>query len=248
MMKKVLLLLAVFLPSGMTLAQPQCPMTAHIDTRATVTMTTPDGQVSAVVDSTTLGAYGTYRLHATVDDDTLSLPFTLTEDVLSVDVQLRIVNNYFDPRLSVDLDVTRHLIPPDSIKIVSFENVTEGDFPGPVFKVYNGSEDTLYGRFMPNYLWGWLEVLKDGIPLGKLIGMIDVNFVEGSPFIPKSFKYATVGSFGRRVYAGIDYRFVLECYTPYRSTLAHESSTYRWFTHVKSWYQLSYDFRIEPEE
>ena len=122
------------------------------------------------------------------------------------------------------------------------------DSPGPVFTVYNGSEDTLYGRYLPNYLWGWLEVLKDGVSMGKQIGMIDVNFVEGSPFIPKSFKCATVGSFGRHVYAGIDYRFVLDCYTPYRSTLAHESATYRWFTHVNSWYQLTYDFRIEPEE
>ncbi len=234
MMKKALFLLAVLLPFGTLSAQPQCLMTTRIDTKARVTMTTPDGRVSDVVDSTILETYGVYCLHATVDGDTLSLPFTLTEEVLSVDVQLRIVNNYFDPRLSVDMDVTRHLIPPDSIKILSFKNVTEGDFPGPVFTVYNGSEDTLYGRYMPNYLWGWLEVLKDGIPLGKLIGMIDVNFVEGSPFIPKSFKYATVGSFGRRVYAGIDYRFVLDCYTPYRSTLAHESATYRWFTHVKS--------------
>lgn len=248
MMKKSIFLLTVLLPFGTLSAQPQCLMTARIDTKARVTMTTPDGHILDVVDSTTLRAYGTYCLHAIVDRDTLSLPFTLTKEVLSVDVQLRILKNFYDPRLSIHFDINRHLIPPDSIKIVSFENVTGVDFPGPQFTVYNGSEDTLYGYYLPNYLWGWLELFKDGISIGKQIGTIDYNFVEGSPFKPKSFKYATVGSFGRHVYAGIDYRFVLDCYTPYRSTLAYESASYRWFTHIKSWYHLTYDFRIEPEE
>ena len=87
------------------------------------------------------------------------------------------------------------------------------------------------------------------VPVGKLMGMIDVNFVEGKPFEPKTYRTATVGSFGQGVSIGrdYDYRFNLLYYTRPQtrgSRLTRETDTRRWFTSRQSWYHLTYDFEI----
>ena len=78
-MKKIVSICTLLLAIGTLSAQPQCLMTAHLDTATQVIMTMPNGLEMPVGDSTILREYGDYRLLAIVDEkDTMSLSFTLT--------------------------------------------------------------------------------------------------------------------------------------------------------------------------
>lgn len=245
-MKKAVSLWLLLAVVGTLSAQPQCLMTARFDTTTMVIMTMPSGVETAVDDSVMLGEYGEYRLRAIVNkSDTMSLSFTLTEEVEMVNVNLSLSQSPFDTRQSVIFEVERYLAPLEGVGIVDCRYEKATDIVEPIFTVKNDSEDTLYGYWLPNYFWGWVEVLEDGVPVGKLIGRIDVNFVEGKPFGPKSSKAATIGSFRWGVRVGRDYRFHLLYYNRPQTRgarLVRETDTHRWFVSNKSWYHLTYDF------
>ena len=209
-------------------------------------MTMPNGRETPVGDSIVLGEYGEYRLQAIVDErDTMSLSFTLTGEVEMVDVRLSLRQSPSDARQSVIFEVDRYLAPLEGVGVAGLHYQKASDIVGPIFTIKNDSEDTLYGYWLPNYFWGWVEVLIDGYPVGKLMGSVDVNFVEGKPFVPKTCKTATVGSFGQGVPAGTDCRFHLLYYTrpqTHGARLVRETDTQRWFISNKSWYHLTYDF------
>ena len=247
-MRKALLIMTAVLALGAA-AETQCPMKAKIDDNAVLQLRMPDGKEVPVDEGMVLHELGEYRLWAVVDNfnglmDTTSLTFTLTGEEMQVEVSLSCYDKY-----DVFFSVTRHLIPPKEIEI-AYDKYVEANgnvFPGPYFRVKNGSNDTLFGYWLPDYLWGSVEVMKDGVPLGMLGATIDYNFSGGQPCLPHTEDIAIVGSFGRQLGDG-QYRFHL-LYSTHRQlrgyTLTREESPYRWFTSVQSWYDLTCDFTKE---
>lgn len=216
-------------------------MTAEIDSTATLTMTMPNGVELPLTDSTLLKERGNYRLLADVQGDTLTLSFTLTGEENKMEVSLKVRQE------EILFDVTQYLPPLKEVEIEEkFQR--KDDWTNTIFLLTNNSEDTLFGYFLPNYMWGWLEVMRDSLPTNhKLYGRIDLNFVESVPFLPHTQKYACVASFGRYV-PPYTYRFHLLYSTRRQSkdpSLVRETAMHRWFTSVQSWHHLTYDFEIK---
>lgn len=123
-----------------------------------------------------------------------------------------------------------------------------GEFPGPQFLVKNESRDTLYGEWLPGYLWGRLSIWNDGKYVGNLVGQICTTCDEEPPLYPNFVKPAWIAAFGRRTPPG-KYRFNLyystENKTKGTATLVSETNAFRWWSAVQNWYLLTCEFEIE---
>lgn len=92
--------------------------------------------------------------------------------------------------------VNKIYTPPVTIEI-ELDTTYKGDaFKGPVFKIKNNSNDTLYGEHLPGYFWGSLSYLRNDSIVATESGILDLNFVRSPPLYPDSTKFALVGSFG----------------------------------------------------
>ncbi|MBQ6726328.1 MAG: hypothetical protein IJQ89_07080 [Bacteroidales bacterium] len=214
-------------------------------------MTKPDGQKAMLSDSIMLRDTGSYRLTATVNgSDTLSLSFILTggEEVVKVCINNPLPSCRDGNTKKTVFSIERHLFPPKNVEIETYKYKRRGRIEGPIFKIKNGSKDTLYGYFSPNFLWGWLEVFDNGKRTGWLFGTRDYQYNGGGkPLFPNSTKKATVGKSGIHVHAGI-YRYHILYSTKPQNIgipLTYKTSTRDRYTSVKSWYHLTCDFEIK---
>ena len=252
-MKKLVLLGIIFCVLGITSVRAQCPLIASIDTTATVIMTKPDGQKAILSDSIMLRDTGTYRLTATVNgSDTLSLSFILTggEEVVKVCINTPLPScKDFNTKKTV-FSIERHLFPPKNVEIETYKYKRKGRIVGPIFKIKNGSEDTLYGYWSPNFLGGWLEVFENGKRINWLYGSIYYQYNDGGkPLFPNSTKKATVGKSGIHVPADTYRYHILFSTKPQKHgiPLTHQTATRDWNTSVQSWYHLTCDFEIKSK-
>lgn len=250
-MKKVAPAILSFLLLCKMFGYAQCPIISEIDTNTFVTLTMPNGSKTPLGDSLLLQDTGTYRLTATVNwTDSLSLSFILTgeEEVVKVFIDSPVPScRDFNTQQTV-FSIERHLFPPKNVEIETYKYKRRGRIEGPIFKIKNGSKDTLYGYFSPNFLWGWLEVFDNGKRTGWLFGTRDYQYNGGGkPLFPNYTKKATVGKSGIHVHAGI-YRYHILYSTKPQNLgipLTYKTSTRDWYTSVKSWYHLTCDFEIK---
>jgi hypothetical protein len=121
---------------------------------------------------------------------------------------------------------------------------------GPYFCVKNNSRDTIFGEYLPSYLWGSLSILSnDSIWINKGTE-IDANFEGSTPLYPDSATIATVGSFGYSNNLSINkYMYTLiystENWDKHGSRKYKENDSYVWWVGVKVLYRLNFEFEIK---
>lgn len=242
--------------------------------RGTLRLLLPDGKSTIVLDDTIkhlqkeyhLGQLGEYRLTLIFTNeisgrDSLERSFTLTGEEYKVETTAhfgREPKNWFDWQSKDSINsgrftITKYSHPSPLVKIKYLRNNTgeNGEFPGPLFIVKNESKDTLYGEWLPGYLWGTLSRWVEGEYVGNPSGQICTTCDYEPPLYPDSVKLAWVGSFGVRISPG-KYRFNLYYSTENNIRGAagkvYESDTFRWWSSVQNWHLLTCEFETKPKE
>lgn len=238
----------------------------------TLRMLLPNGNTVVLIDDTTrqikkdynLNQLGEYRITAifssnTSGRDSLEKTFMLTGEEYKVEAMLHFQKeskNWYDWNnkesiTSGHFKIIKYSNPSPSVKIsfLRYYNTGEiGEVQGPLFVVKNESQDTIYGEYLPGYLWGTLFMWRDGEYVGAKGGMIDLDFNPEPPLYPNSEKLAWVGSFGRKITPG-KYRFNLYYSTEDRakgsSKLTCETDSFRWWSDVQNWHLLTCEFETD---
>ena len=206
---------------------------------------------------------GEYRLTAIFTNDlsgmdSLERVFTLTGEEYKVETIVHFQReskswyhlNCTDSINSGHFTIIKYSKPSPQVKIeyLRYCNGEIGEISGPIFTVKNESRDTLYGEWLPGYLWGTLSKWVDGEYVGNKCGVLDTNCVEAPPLYPNSDKLAWVGSFGIKISSG-KYRFNLYYSTGEEingsSKLTSETDTFRWWSAVKNRHLLTCEFEKE---
>ena len=246
------------------------PSTSH----GILRMLLPDGKSTIVLDDTVkqmrkeyhLEQLGEYRLtvifsNAISGRDSLERTFTLTGEEYKVETSAhfqREKKNWSDWKSKDSINsgrftITKYSHPSPLVKMKFLRSSTgeNNEFPGPHFIVKNESRDTLYGEWLPGYLWGTISRWVDGEYVGNQSGQICTTWVDELPLYPDSVKPAWVASFGAKIPPG-KYRFNLYYSTENKikgaATKIYESNTFRWWSSVQNWHLLTCDFETKPKE
>ena len=246
------------------------PSTSH----GTLRMLLPDGKSTILLDDTVkqtkkeyhLEQLGEYRLTAVFFSalsgrDSLERIFTLTGEEYKVETIVhfsRELKDLFDWKSKDSINSGRftitmysHPSPLVKMKYIRSSTGENNEFPGPLFIVKNESRDTLYGEWLPGYLWGTLYKWVDGEYVGNHSGQICTTWADEPPLYPDSVKPAWVGSSGARIPPG-KYRFNLYYSTENNikgaATKIYESDTFRWWSSVQNWHLLTCEFETKPKE
>lgn len=269
-----LLVLLMVCATGFTVAA-QCNMqidysvediqsTAH----GALRMLSPDGKTTILFDDTirqmkkdfSLEQLGEYRLKAIFTNDfsgidSLERVFTLTGEEYKVETILHFQKepkNWYvleskDSITCGQFMIIKYSNPSPLVKIKYLRYCTgeNGEIQGPLFVVKNESQDTIYGEYLPGFLWGTLSMCCDGEYVGARGGVIDLNCYPVPPLYPNSEKMAWVGSFGIKITPG-KYRFNLYYSTEDKSKgtseLTSETDSFRWLSDVQNWHLLTCEF------
>lgn len=146
--------------------------------------------------------------------------------------------------------VNKYYHAPKTIEI-SLDKEDRGsiDYKGPLFEIKNNSTETLYGEYLPGYLWGSLCYVKNDSTYQTRKGILDYEFVDLPPLYPGSVKLATVGSFGlTEKLPPFDYRFEVMLAKNRQSTrveIYKKQKKSIWWAKTNEYYQLEYNFKIE---
>ncbi|MBR5716635.1 MAG: hypothetical protein IKX59_08610 [Bacteroidales bacterium] len=237
------------------------------NTHGIVMMRLPDGADTILIDGTIrqsrttchLNQLGEYRLTICIDADKLgkdscSRNFMLTCEEFNVktrvDVERRCKNlsdwHCKDSIISCLFGIARYSQPSPLVEIeyLRTERGGDGAFAGPYFVVHNHSNDTIYGEWLPGYLWGSFSKWIDGKYEGDHVGQICTTWEDQPPLYPGKVKEAWIASMGRRIVPG-KYRFNLH-YSTDKGTgsysLSHESDSFRWWTSLENWHLLTCEF------
>ena len=271
---KWVILLLMMCATGFTVAA-QCNMqidysvediqsTAH----GALRMLSPEGKTTVLLDDTvrqmkkdfSLEQLGEYRLTAIFTNklsgiDSLEKVFTLTGEEYKVktiihfqrEPQKEYVFDCKDSIYSGRFTIIKYSNPSPLVKIKYLRYCTgeNGEIQGPLFVVKNESQDTIYGEYLPGFLWGTLSMCCDGEYVGARGGVIDLNCYPVPPLYPNSEKMAWVGSFGIKITPG-KYRFNLYYSTEDKSKgtseLTSETDSFRWWSNVQNWHLLTCEF------
>ena len=234
-------------------------------------MLLPDGKSTIVLDDTVrqmqkeyhLEQLGEYRLtvvfsNAISGRDSLERTFTLTGEEYKVETiahfwrQKKDLSDWKckDSINSGRFTITNYSYPSPLVKMKFLRNNMDkiGEIPGPQFLVKNESADTLYGEWLPGFLWGSLSRWVEGKYVGNLVGQICTDWDYEPPLYPDSVKMAWVASDGKRVPPG-KYRFNLYYSTENNikgaATKIYESDTFRWWSSVQNWHLLTCEFETK---
>ena len=240
----------------------------------TLRMLHPDGKSTILLDDTIkqmqkeihLEQLGEYRLTAIFSNvksgkDSLERTFMLTGEEYKIEAiahfqqEKKNMSDWKnkDSITSGRFTITKYSKPSPLVKIKFLRNSTgeNNEFPGPLFLVKNESRDTLYGEWLPGYLWGTLSKWVDGRYEGNLGGEICTTWTDEPPLYPDSVKPAWVSSFGRKTPPG-KYRFNLYYSTEKNSKgsarLTSETDSFRWWSSVQNWHLLTCEFETRPKE
>lgn len=234
--------------------------------RVTVKMVVPDGNCITMYDDTVsqmqqechLEQLGEYRLAVSFSNaisgrDSLERTFTLTGEEYKVKTSVSFrrekkVWNDWKNKDSINsgrFSIIKYSHPSPSVKIKFLRNCP-GEL-GPLFVVSNESRDTLYGEWLPGYLWGRLSKWVDGKYEGNSVGQICTTWADEPPLYPDSVKHAWVASFGKKNAYG-KYRFNLYYSTEKvmkgSASKVYESDAFRWWSCVQNWHLLTCEFEV----
>lgn len=185
--------------------------------------------------------------------DSLIYPFRLTGQETDIEIEISFYPETNQKSNKGYVSICKYQESLPSINIC-LENMESSDYyKGPLFRLTNHSNDTIYGEYMPGYFWGTLSIKQNNSKWGrKQMGMIDSNFVERNPLYPDSSTIATVGSFGlyRRV-PPLHYKFEL-LYSvrsgQYGFSMHSGTEKMEWWTRTREFYQLIYEFDLSDAQ
>ena len=149
------------------------------------------------------------------------------------------------------IEVCKYYDPPQSIEISYASHIKSTDYyKGPFFIIKNHSTDTIYGQYLPGYLWGSLTLLTPNSTKRKsIIGIIDYNFAPEPPLLPHSETIALVGSFGfYNKMPKSKYLYTLLFSNKLQSTGLSKylkKDNFIWWADSKEYYKLEYEFEVE---
>ena len=273
-MKKIPLLFIILIAFAVS-AAAQCNMQIDYSVEdiqstvhGTLRMLLPDGNTVVLIDDTTrqikkdynLNQLGEYRITAifssnTSGRDSLERTFILTNEEYKIETILhfqKLPKNWYvwdskDSITSGQFMIIKYSNPSPLVKIKYLRYCTgeNGEIQGPLFVVKNESQDTIYGEYLPGFLWGTLSMWCDGEYVGAKGGVIDLDCDPVPPLYPNAEKMAWVGSFGRKITPG-KYRFNLYYSTEDKSKgtseLTSETDSFRWLSDVQNWHLLTCEF------
>jgi hypothetical protein len=275
-MKQILAIVLLFL-SNVISVKGQCDMLIDCSveipstSQVALKMLFPDGKSAIVFDDTVkqmqkefrLEQLGEYRMaifftNSISGRDSLERTFTLTGEEYKVETiahfwrQKKDLSDWKckDSINSGRFTITKYSYPSPLVKMKFLRNNMDkiGEIPGPQFLVKNESADTLYGEWLPGFLWGSLSRWVEGKYVGNLVGQICTDWDYEPPLYPDSVKMAWVASDGKRVPPG-KYRFNLYYSTENNikgaATKIYESDTFRWWSSVQNWHLLTCEFETK---
>ena len=237
------------------------------NTHGIVKMRLPDGADTILIDGTIrqsqmvchLNQLGEYQLTISIDADKLgkdscSQKFMLTGEEIDIKtmfyVQRECKNlsdwNCKDSIISCQFRIAKNSQPSPLVEIeyLRTQRGEGGEFYGPFFAVHNHSNDTIYGKWLPGYLWGSFSKWIDGKYEGDHVGQICTTWEDQPPLYPGKVKEAWIASMGRRIPPG-KYRFNLHYSTDKSTrsfTFSRETDSFRWWISVENWYLLTCEF------
>ena len=248
-----------------------CSVEIPSTSQVALKMLFPDGKSAIVFDDTIkqmqkefrLEQLGEYRMaifftNSISGRDSLERTFTLTGEEYKVETiahfwrQKKDLSDWKckDSINSGRFTITNYSYPSPLVKMKFLRNNMDkiGEIPGPQFLVKNESADTLYGEWLPGFLWGSLSRWVEGKYVGELVGQICTTWDYEPPLYPDSVKMAWVASDGKRVPPG-KYRFNLYYSTENNikgaATKIYESDTFRWWSSVQNWHLLTCEFETK---
>ena len=190
--------------------------------------------------------------------DSISYDFEISGMEIGIDIDLSFS---FDTQFFIfDLKKRENPLPRAFLKITRYyksnsveiaiakvrESNKAGSLKGPFFAIINNSNDTIYGEYHPNYLWGTLSVLQQDSTWRGLGAELDSNFAGSSPLYPGRISLATVGSFGysNNLPSG-KYKYILLYTTKNQSRgplLYKENESCVWYVGEKEFYKLIFEY------
>ncbi len=149
------------------------------------------------------------------------------------------------------IEICKYYNPPQAIEINYAPHIKSTPYyKGPFFIVRNNTTDTIYGKYLPGYLWGSLTLLTpDSIENKAVIGGIDYNFAPEPPLLPNSEKTALVGSFGyfhKTPKSKYLYTLLFSKKPQARGFSKYlETKHFIWWVASKEYYKLEYEFEVK---
>lgn len=208
---------------------------------------------------------GKYRLIVNfnknnIENDTVNYSFELTGKELCINISVSfypegyfLYNSKKDKKNRTEgyVSLIKYYKSIDSLDIGLVKKFEPNEYyKGPFFWVSNNSRDTIFGEYLPNYLWGTLSILSNDSIWLSTGTEIDSNFEGSTPLYPDSVTIATVGSFGYSNNLPINkYKYTL-LYSKKRSVKQgsrkhKENDSFVWWVGVKEFYKLNFEFEIK---
>jgi len=187
------------------------------------------------------------------EKEILSYPFTLVGNETDIEINVSFYENYWLKRKKsniCDIEINKYYESNHGIGIQYLPDEKGGkDYRAPFFMLKNNSNDTLYGQYL-NYFWGSISLLADSVWSKDYVGMLDFNFVGGSPLLPDSTTIAQVGSFGwSNELPKNRYKYTL-LYTTDKGASGEvkqqsKNDNFVWYIYPRKYYRLIYEFDVE---